>query len=186
MSEFKIMAIRSMENRSLNRELIRYDRFEAMRDARRFTDEGLDVVIVNDDGAVVYSNNPHWEYLFESPVSGAWIDAFALSWNDPVGDNHLVFRIFLGQSYHLSHLIQQLVEFEELGRERQQVPVLIDPIAIRWKLLCGYLQTLGIPSGTTWTQEYPPELEGWLNQIFYYANEDLQYVSFSNGVVTVN
>ena len=186
MSEFKIMAIRSMENRSLNKEVIRYDRFEAMRDARRFTAEGVDVVIVNDDNAVVYSNNPYWEYLFENPVSGAWIDAYALHWNDAVGDNHPVFRIFLGQSYHLSHLITQLVEFEELGRERQQVPVLVDPLAVRWKLLCGYLQTLGIPAGTTWTQEYPAELEGWLNQVFYYPGEDLQYVSFSNGVVTVN
>ena len=186
MSEFKIMAIRSMENRSLNKEVIRYDRFEAMRDARRFTAEGIDVVIVNDDNAVVYSNNPYWEYLFENPVSGGWIDCFSISYTDVVGDVHTPFKVFLGQSYHLSHLITQLVEFEELGRERQQVPELLNPDSLRWKLLCGYLQTLGIPSGTTWTQPYPVELEGWLNQIFYYAGEDLQYVSFSNGVVTVN
>jgi hypothetical protein len=186
MSEFKIMGIKSMENRSLNKELTRYDRFEAMRDARQFTAEGLDVVIVNDDNAVVYANCPYWEYFFENAVSGAWIDAFAVSYTDAVGDVHTPFRVFLGQSYHLSHLLTQLVEFEQLGRQRQQVPELLNPDSIRWKLLCGYLQTLGIPSGTTWCLEYPAELESWLNRVFYYAGEDLQYVSFSNGVVTVN
>ena len=74
----------------------------------------------------------------------------------------------------------------DASRERQQVPELLNPESIRWRLLCGYLQTLGIPSGTTWTQQYPVELESWLNQIFYYRGEDCQYVSFSNGVVTVN
>jgi len=184
--EYKVLGIRSMENRSLNKELTRYDRFEAMQDARRFTAEGLDVVIVNDLGDVVYANCPYWEYLFENANSGKWIDEFTLSYTDPVGDVHSPFRVFLGQSYHLSHLLTQLVEFEQLGRERQQVPELLNPDNVRWRLLCGYLQTLGIPSGTTWCLEYPVELESWLNRIFYYAGEDLQYVTFSNGVVTVN
>jgi len=184
--EYKVLGIRSLENRGLNKEVIRFDRFEAMQDARQMTSEGLDVVIVNDLGDVVYANCPYWEYLFENATSGKWIDEFTMSYTDPVGDVHSPFRVFLGQSYHLSHLITQLVEFEELGREKQQVPELLNPDVIRWRLLCGYLQTLGIPSGTTWTQQYPTELEGWLNRIFYYAGEDLQYVSFTDGVVTVN
>ena len=180
------MGIRSMENRSLNRDVIRYDRFEAMREARAMGALGMDVVIVNDEGAVVYSNNPQWEYLFENPVSGVWIDTFTIYYTDPTGDVHTVLKIYLGQDNHLAHLLTQLIEFEELGRERQQVPELMNPLSINRKLLNGYLQTLAIPAGTTWAQQYPPEMEDWLNQIFYFSGEDLQYVSFSNSVVTVN
>lgn len=184
--ELKIMGIKSMENRSLNREVVRYDSFEAMREARAMLASGLEVVIVNDDGAVVYASNPHWGYLFEEPKSGAWINQYSMSYTDVVGDVHTIFKIYLEQENNLSHLLTQLIEFEELGRERQQVPELMDPLNINWRLLTGYLQTLSIPSGTTWAQQYPTEMEDWLNQIFYFSGEDLQYVSFSNSTVTVN
>ena len=37
--EYKVMAITSLEQRQQNKETVRYDRFEAMRDARKWSME---------------------------------------------------------------------------------------------------------------------------------------------------
>jgi hypothetical protein len=186
--EFKVMAIKSLEKREQNKEVIRHDRFEAMRDARAWSAEGFDVVITNDDGHVLYTNTPHVEYLFEGPIELALkpISRYCPSFIDASGDIGNLFEVNLDDPKHLESAITQLIKLEKKGRDHEQVPRYVDPEFIRWRLLTGYLQTLGYPAGTILELAYPAELEDWLNAVFYYPQEDLQYVFFQNGIVTVN
>lgn len=186
--EYKVMAITSLEQRQQNKETVRYDRFEAMRDARTWSAEGFDVIIVNDDGHVLWTSTPHYEYFFSGPIELALkpISKFSPSFTDASGDVGTLFDINLGNPKHLESAITQLIELETKGREHEQVPCFVDPKYIRWRLLTGYLQTLGYPTETILELTYPSELEDWLNAIFYYEQEGLQYVSFKDGIVTVN
>lgn len=186
--EFKVMAIKSLERREQNKEVIRHDRFEAMRDARGWSKEGFDVIIVNDDGHILWTSTPHYEYIFDGPIELALkpISKFSPSFTDAGGDVGSLFEVNLGDPKHLESAITQLIELEVKGREHEQVPCFVDPEFIRWRLLCGYLQTLDIPAGTILELTYPAELEDWLNECFCYPQENLQYVSFKDGIVTVN
>jgi hypothetical protein len=186
--EFKVMAIKSLEKREQNKEVIRHDKFEAMREARQWASEGFDVVIVNDDGHVLYTNTPHVEYFFDGPIELALkpINKYSPSFIDASGDIGNLFEVNLDDPKHLESAITQLIKLEQKGQEHEQVPLYIDPEQVLNRLLGGYLQSLGITSGTVLDITYPTELQGWLNMCFYNWHEDLLYVSFKDGIVTVN
>jgi hypothetical protein len=188
MIEYKVIGIRSMEYRDLNREVVVYERFDAMREVRRFLAAGFPtVIVVVDDEKIGYTNDVYADYYFSKPLprtkkSLAVWEPSAIVLGDDVAT---LWRLNLAHSNHAVQLVEWVVEVEQIGREVQSVPVFLDPAVLRWRLLNGYLQTHDIPVGTTWKCAYPEEMEDWLNAVFRYDVEDRQYFSFKDGVVTV-
>lgn len=191
MTEFKVIGVRSMEYRSLNPETVVYERFEAMREARRFIAAGLSVVVLADEEKIVYTNDNYIDYLFSEPlpheiVNGVYPFALYTPGIAVAGyDVATLSKIALDAPDHYYRLVERVVEVEQLGRETQSVPEYLSPQAVQWRLLNGYLQAHGVPVGTSWKCGYPEEMEEWLNAVFRYEPEDRQYFSFKDGVVTV-
>lgn len=179
--EYTVMGIRSMENRSLNREVVRHDRFEAMQTVRAFLRDGVPTVLVLtfDGQRLDYSNTPHWGYMFDQPpqaVVGGWLSQWILALTDNGGDI-VTFKVDLDTPTHFRQLVTQLIESESRLREYESVPYYWHPDYVRSKLDDGYLQTM--QDAATIDVGYPPELEDWLNEIFK------DYVVFINGVANV-
>lgn len=179
--EYTVMGVNSLEDRNFNREVVRYDRFEAMQTVRAFLRDGVSAVLVLtfDGQRLDYSNTPHWEYLFDptpQAVVGGWINQWELSITDNGGDI-VTFKIDLATSTHFRQLVTQLIQSESRLREYESVPYYWHPDYVRSKLDDGYLQTM--QDASTIDIGYPPELEDWLNEVF------ADYVVFIDGVANV-
>ena len=123
MTEFKVIGVRSMEYRSLNPETIVHERFEAMREARRFLAEGLSVVIIADEAKIVYTNDSYIDYLFSEAlphevVNGVYPFALYTPGIVVAGyDVATLAKIALDAPDHYYRLVERVVEVEQRGRE---------------------------------------------------------------------
>lgn len=165
--QYHVMGIRSLEDRSQNKEAIVHDRFEAMKYARQYRTDGLEVVILNGDGQMAYASSPHWPYLFSDvpEVAVKKVDKYVSVYYTPGGDVDTLWAVDLASSRHLFDLISMLYDVEQLGREYECVPVYNSAQLVRNKLLNGYLQYHGLPVGTAYSF-VAADLVDWFNEVF--------------------
>lgn len=180
--EYTVMGIRSMENRSLNRDVVRHDRFEAMQTVRAFLRDGVPTVLVLTFGGqrLDYASTPDWECLFDpapQAVVGGWLSRWLLALTDNGGDV-VTLLIDLDRQDHFRQVVGLLLMVEAWGRARESVPYYWHPDYVRSKLDDGYLQTMQ-DAEDIHGLEYPPEFEDWLNEVF------ADYAVFIDGVATV-
>lgn len=190
--EYQVMGIHSMEPRSENSQVIVSDRYEAMKYVRQYRAE-LKSAIVLENETIVYSSTYYWPYWFSNEMlvahpanrinwfwpqyqtsGGDFQSIFALEHDVPMLAN----RVDLADSQHLLRTLAGLRNRERLERDAEQVPINLEPIRVRNKLLNGYLQYHGYRVGTQ-IDFQSGELQDWFAEIF----ED--YLEFRGDCVVV-